>query len=152
MGSRVRRVKHVDYEKDFHRAVCEYLGKLPNTYHVSTDGVRIRGVPDILISLSGIFVALELKRNLAEAASSSRVKLQKWRLKKIEATGGYAFLVDPYNWEEVKEKLNTIAKGVNNAKTNTQETIKPKLSKCYAESIKSRRVPAELCFGSIEIE
>jgi hypothetical protein len=62
-----------------------------------------RGTPDRLICLKGIFVALELK-----IESGVVDTLQLYKLVEIKKAGGKSFVVYPYTWNLVLEKLKAI--------------------------------------------
>ena len=70
----------------------------------------IRGIPDIVGVINGVFVGLELKKSKAEAAKKTgRIVLQGHRLIQIRNAGGYGEFVYPENWEEVHRELSDLA-------------------------------------------
>jgi hypothetical protein len=85
--------------------VLLFLHGLPNTWFVKTQERSTRGIPDILVCVNGLFVAMELKKD----AKAIPDKLQLYVLQKIKAAGGLAMLVYPENWEEAMETLTEIA-------------------------------------------
>lgn len=71
----------------------------------------IRGTPDLLISVSGVFVGLELKRS----STAPVTELQLYNIAKINESGGYATLVYPENLDVIMKELEAIS----DAKTKT---------------------------------
>jgi hypothetical protein len=65
----------------------------------------IRGTPDLLVSINGRFVALELKRS----QTASVTELQLYNIAKINESGGYATLVYPENLDVIMKELEEIA-------------------------------------------
>lgn len=60
----------------------------------------INGVPDLLIDIGGKIFYLELK-----ATHGNPSKIQEFIVKQINNYGGYARIVYPKDWEEVKKEL-----------------------------------------------
>lgn len=56
--------------------------------------VAIRGDPDLFIVCNGRAVAMELKRDVFQAPDP----LQAYKLRGIEAAGGYGLVVSPETW------------------------------------------------------
>lgn len=56
------------------------------------------GIPDILACVNGYFVAIEVK-----AQNGRPSELQKYQCEKIRKAGGFAFVVYPSGWEQLKE-------------------------------------------------
>jgi pterin-4a-carbinolamine dehydratase len=71
---------------------------------VKVQQVSIRGTPDFLLCVSGVFVAIELKTD-----DGKLDKLQEWNLKKIADTGGIAIVLTPSNLDKTMEFLSDIA-------------------------------------------
>lgn len=69
-----------------------------------------RGVPDFLICMNGMFVALELKKSVTEVGKPSAL-LQEHNLNKINSARGIGIFVYPENWEKVKDTLIVLSKG-----------------------------------------
>jgi hypothetical protein len=92
-------------ETKFKTKVQAALKTLPNCWYVKTQQLAIRGTPDLLICIKGLFVALELKRNDQEDADP----LQTFTLHKIDAAGGIAYVVNPTNWPAIFEELKRLA-------------------------------------------
>lgn len=64
---------------------------------VKTQQVVIKGTPDLLCCVNGLFLAIELK-----SAKNAKVdKLQQYNIDKIIAAGGMACVAYPENWEEI---------------------------------------------------
>lgn len=89
----------------FKERIMPMLEALPRTYVIKTQEVSRRGVLDVLMCVNGLFVALELKKGLAEDPD----ELQRWNMQKIGAAGGIAILAYPENWETVFEIVSEIA-------------------------------------------
>ena len=87
--------------------VLQALKKLPNTWFLKTQEVARSGTPDILASVNGIFVAIELKTEDGVIS-----KLQEYNLKRIEDTGGVSIVLTPGNLDASILLLEMLAKGV----------------------------------------
>lgn len=84
--------------------VLPFLKTLKNSHFFPIQQVGISGTPDILGSMSGIFVAIELKSRGGKPSP-----LQIFQMERVRESGGIALLVDPDNWKQVKcllQKLN----------------------------------------------
>lgn len=101
-------------ETNFRKKCEEDIQALPYTWSESIQQVSIRATPDKLLCVGGLFVALEFK-----SPSGKLAKLQEYKLGKIGEAGGYAFEVNPDNWECILAFLKGLAKGraVLNGKT-----------------------------------
>jgi Holliday junction resolvase len=84
------------------RALHE-LRSWPKTWVCKIQQVSKRGTPDILASIGGRFVALELKTDKGRISA-----LQKYNLEKIEDTGAMAFVVSPKNYDSVLKTLRSL--------------------------------------------
>ena len=84
----------------------KYLEELPNTWFTKTQQVAIRGTPDYLACINGVFVALELKRSRKEKMTGT---LQEHHIKHINSSGGLGVFVFPENWEKMKDVLKAIS-------------------------------------------
>lgn len=62
--------------------------------------VSLRGIPDRVGCLNGMFFALELKTETGRPS-----KLQQYVVSQIKAAGGFAEIVRPSEWEAVKKEL-----------------------------------------------
>lgn len=72
---------------------CYYVKFFANAY------TKV-GVPDILASVNGYFVGIEVK-----AQNGKPSELQFYNLRKIRESGGFAYIVYPSGWEELKKIL-----------------------------------------------
>ena len=95
-------------EKNFENKIKAFLDKLPNTWHFKHWAGEFSkcGIPDILCCINGRFVAIEVK-----AAKGKPSPLQVRCLNKITCAGGYAVVVYPEQFDELKENLIMISKG-----------------------------------------
>lgn len=91
----------------FRARITPKLKALPNSTWFSIQQVGIRGTPDILGCIAGMFVGLELKAT----AKSPVSKLQEHHLKNIREAGGIGVVVYPENWGAVYATLESISKG-----------------------------------------
>ena len=85
--------------------VLQALKRIPKVWFLKTQEVARSGTPDILASVNGIFVAIELKTD--DGAVS---KLQEYNLKKIEETGAVSIVLMPNNFEASIQFLENLAK------------------------------------------
>ena len=70
-------------------------------------GAQRRGIPDIVGVYFGRFFALELK-----ASNGKPSALQTRAIRLITEAGGYARVVYPNDWEQIKKELEMITYGV----------------------------------------
>lgn len=120
--SMIRHIAHCEYylgeslmtqpETKFKEKVQKDLDKL-GIWHVKVDQRALRGIPDMILCIDGLFIAIELKKSYAAARSNApRHKLQRWVREEIRKKGkGIAFLAYPENWNEVYAKIKQLAKG-----------------------------------------
>lgn len=59
------------------------------------------GIPDILACVTGHFVAIEVK-----ASNGRPSELQKYHVREINDSGGYAVILYPQDWELFKKLVN----------------------------------------------
>lgn len=85
--------------------VYPILKKLPSTWVKKIQQVAIRGTPDFLMCISGVFVAIELKRSEDEKPDA----LQELNLSKIADCGGLTIVMHPQNEQKVLNFLKTFA-------------------------------------------
>lgn len=78
---------------------------LPSTYVMKTQELSKRGILDVIMCVNGLFVAIELKKDMKENPDS----LQRWNMQKIGAAGGISILAYPENWDTVYEIVSDIA-------------------------------------------
>lgn len=85
-------------EKNFENKIKTWL-KDHNCYFVKFFANRMTktGVPDILASVNGHFVGIEVK-----AQNGKPSELQYYNVRKIRESGGFAYIVYPSGWEELK--------------------------------------------------
>jgi hypothetical protein len=100
-------------ETVFRERIRPHLEKLPHTCIIPIQQKTIRGVPDFLLCIGGLFVALELKKD----AKSKPDKLQEWWLNRIEHAGGISLVANPENWDQIYEALQIYA--------GKQQTVAP---------------------------
>lgn len=105
MGNK-RQSKRSPRESTFAKRVWKTLKTIPHSYFFTVQQVSIRGIPDIVGVVNGLFVALELKRDSKEAAKKTgRIALQKYVGAQIEKSGGLFWLVTPDNFESIATML-----------------------------------------------
>lgn len=94
-------------ETTFEKKAVKRLRRLPNSWWPDKQQIgSIRGLPDRMGCVNGVFCALEFKINEKEAMKNrGRIVLQKHILKKIEEAGGFGAIVYPANWFLVYEEL-----------------------------------------------
>jgi len=93
-------------ESAFERRCIEELRKIGGYWPDKADALSIRGLPDRVGCVMGVFVALEFKKSLAETRKrTGRIVLQEKTLQDIRANGGLAFMVCPENWEQVRTTI-----------------------------------------------
>ena len=63
----------------------------------------MRGIPDILTCVNGYFVGIEVKDT---GGRPTDIQIQK--IKKIRSAGGFAWVVYPGGWDELKEYLTVL--------------------------------------------
>lgn len=94
-------------ETRFKEKVLKDLRKLPCSWFCKIQQRSIRGTPDILGTVCGFFVAIELKDKDARP-DPSREKLQDHKLEEIAAAGGIAAKVTQDTWPEVFAQLRKV--------------------------------------------
>ena len=94
-------------EKNFETKVKAFL-KEQGCWNLKTwsNGVQRSGVPDLLVCCNGHFVGVELK-----APNGKPSALQLWNLRKIEESGGYAWLLYPHGYELFKGFIHALNTG-----------------------------------------
>ena len=94
-------------ETKFKRRVLNDLAAL-EVFVIKIQQVSTCGDPDIVLCAAGNFVALELKTERGRTSP-----LQKYKLRKIQESGGISFVVVPSTWPEVLSFIvKLISKGV----------------------------------------
>lgn len=76
------------------------------------------GIPDILASVNGYFVGIEVK-----ASKGKPSELQLFNIKKIRESGGFAWVVYPSGWDSLQEILEDLLMDQFN-KDNSMEVLK----------------------------
>lgn len=91
-------------EKNFENKIKAWL-KEHNCYFVKFFANRMTksGVPDILASVNGYFVGIEVK-----AQNGQPSELQYYNVRKIRESGGFAYIVYPSGWEDLQEILQNL--------------------------------------------
>lgn len=89
-------------EKRFENKIKKWLDD-HGCYHVKffANAYTKVGVPDILASVNGYFVGIEVK-----AQNGRPSDLQFHNLHKIRESGGFAYIVYPSGWEELEKILD----------------------------------------------
>ena len=100
-------MKIIAAEKNFENKIKSWLSD-HNCYHVKFFANRMTktGVPDILASVGGYFVGIEVK-----AQNGRPSELQLYNVRKIRESGGFAYVVYPSGWEKLKTILEDLRKG-----------------------------------------
>lgn len=88
-------------ETVFKERIMPQLKKLG--YFVKIQQVAVSGTPDIIGTINGVFIAIELKTNTGKLS-----QLQKLNLYKIAKAGGVSLEVSPKNWESIYAFLLTL--------------------------------------------
>jgi len=106
---------------------------VPNSYFYKHQAGSIRGIPDIVGSVGGIAVFLELKRHRKALARP----LQKYILDKITSTGALALIVSPETWAYVYTALVKIGhEGKEHVQNHIQRIAKSELHASHVEGRK----------------
>lgn len=94
-------------EKNFENKIKDYLAK-HNCYFVKYFANRMTkaGIPDILACVNGYFVAIEVK-----AENGHPSELQIYNVKKINETYGFAVIVRPSDFENLKKMIEYLRDG-----------------------------------------
>jgi hypothetical protein len=101
----MKKMKPRILESTFQKRVLRDLKTIKGLYFHKHQAGSIRGIPDIIGSVSGIFFAFELKRDEKSVAT----ELQQYTLDKIQNSGGIALVVYPEIWPNVYRILLTIS-------------------------------------------
>lgn len=92
-------------ETKFKEKVLRELRKIPNSYWIKIQSVSIRGIPDIIGTVNGHFVALELK------VPPNRLKpggLQWLVIQELKKAGAYAREVIPDTLNETLDNIKLL--------------------------------------------
>ena len=95
-------------EKVFENKIKEYLKSLDSYFIKYWAGSQFTksGVPDILACVNGFFVGIEVK-----APNGKPSELQLHNIEKIREAGGFAFVVYPSGFDDLKKILNDLRLG-----------------------------------------
>jgi len=91
------------------------LKALPETWVCKIAQTSKRGTPDILMCMSGVFVAIELKTDTGKTS-----KLQEHNLSRIAASRGISIVMTPSNLHEMLERLKSISQIFSNHQKKDQ--------------------------------
>lgn len=96
-------------ETRFKNKIRPKLDALPCTWVCKVQQTSLRGTPDFLLCVRGLFIALELKKSRKDKADP----LQEHTLSKINASMGFGFVVSPETWPQIHDWLENLAcKGI----------------------------------------
>lgn len=97
----------------FKKKVQKDLDKLPNTWHFKADNRALRGIPDMILCVNGLFIGIELKKDMAGMTNNApRHKLQRWVRTEIRTKGkGISFVAYPEIWPDILAKIKLLAIG-----------------------------------------
>lgn len=95
-------------EKQFENKIKKFLETLPKEWHFKhwAGQYSKAGIPDIIGCINGRFVGIEVK-----ASNGKPSMLQIRNIKQINEAGGYARIIYPEQFDELKEDLSSISKG-----------------------------------------
>lgn len=108
-------------EKLFRKAAMKRIEALPFSAFFAIQQVAIRGTPDELGTIRGVFVALEFKKKKGSVASA----LQVLNILKINAAGGVGMFLEPSNFEAAFLLLTQLSKGEKIDRTQLQNFTRP---------------------------
>lgn len=91
-------------ETIFKERVLRDLRTLENVWVKKIQSVSVRGIPDLLACINGVFVAIELK------VDSPLEPLQDYELSRIEKANGLAMVASPSTWSKQFQKLTALAR------------------------------------------
>ena len=91
-------------EKNFENKIKKWLTE-HGCYNVKffANSHTKKGVPDILASVNGYFVGIEVK-----AQNGKPSPLQFFNVEKVRESGGFAYIVYPSGWTELQNILNDL--------------------------------------------
>jgi hypothetical protein len=95
-------------ETKFRQRFMKKIDKLPYSWFESIQQKTIRGTPDVLGLIGGKFIALEFKAS----KNSPITELQKYKLTRIEQSGGVGFVVYPENEKEIISYLKHVVEHI----------------------------------------
>lgn len=91
-------------ETVFKNRVIPLLKSIPETWVCKIAQTSKRGTPDILMCMSGVFVAIELKTDTGKTSA-----LQEYNLSRIAESRGIAVVLTPSNLHEMLDRLKAIS-------------------------------------------
>ena len=95
-------------EAFFQKDLLIRLRQIPHSEWFVKEAKSIRGISDIIGTVAGKSVYLEVKRSKSEAnKNTGRICLQQYFLDKMRAVGAYASFVYPENIDNVLNDLST---------------------------------------------
>lgn len=103
-------------ETTFKERIRPHLEALPNAFWEKIQNRTVRGVPDFLGCVNGVFVALELKTDDGELDP-----LQTYKLWRIRECGGVAMTVTPSVWPQVLEELKLLAQSFKDTRRTVRQ-------------------------------
>lgn len=92
-------------ESNFQNRVLTRLKTLPHSFFYKVQAGSIGGIPDVVGTVAGIAVFLELKRD----EKSCPTPLQAYTVEKIAGTGAIAAIIHPGTFEEMYRVLKKIS-------------------------------------------
>ena len=107
-------------EKCFENKIKKYL-TYKGAYFVKFFANRMTktGVPDILACVNGYFVGIEVK-----AQTGKPSPLQIHNVEEIKKAGGFAFIVYPSGWDQLKKFIDDLSKETFSEEFNKQIILK----------------------------
>lgn len=95
-------------EKIFENKIKDFLKSLPNTWFFKhwAGAYSQKGIPDIIGCINGQFIGIEVK-----ASKGTPSPLQVRTVNLIKDAGGYAIIVYPDQFDDLKINLLKISKG-----------------------------------------
>lgn len=109
-------------EKNFENKIKAYL-KDQNCYFVKYFANRMTksGVPDILASVGGYFVGIEVK-----ATNGRPSDLQIYNIREIQKSGGFGVILYPEHWDDFKHMIVFLKGGDPDFARNMEQRINSK--------------------------
>ena len=103
--------KKLPLESNYQKRLVKKIRKMfPMCYLFVKEAKAIRGIPDLILTVNGRFIGLEVKRCESESKHrTGRTVLQRHNINKINRAGGYACFIYPENEEEVIEAISLIS-------------------------------------------
>jgi hypothetical protein len=102
-------------ETSFKEKVKDDLKIVENCWYVKIQQRSIRGIPDLLLCINGMFVAIELKTDKGIVSP-----LQKHILSQITLAKGLGLVAQPKNWKSVLTALIALGRGENHGSDDSR--------------------------------